>query len=572
MFGNYERRMPRLMQNTRVAMRDGVELSCDVYLPPTGDGPWPVILSRTPYDNAREGGVKRAVWFAKRDYAVVLQDCRGRCDSDGEWNPFFDDARDGHDTVVWCGEQPWSTGKVGMMGGSYGGFNQWMAAREQPPYLAALVTTSSAGRWMEELPYRFGVYSTFWIIWLQLVGARTSQPGYGGAFDGLAPIDWEWVTTRRPLRDQDLVIGRLDSVWREWLRHQTFDDYWQEISCRGQFHKIDLPVLHITGWFDGNDFNGDQMGQFFYWHGMLESSPAADRQWLLAGPWDHGGTGNPQQRFGERDFGPHSVLDMNEVHLRFFDRWLKDIDNGQDREKRVRIFTMGRNEWRDEDEWPPRGTTVVPFYLHSGGRANTLGGDGTLSREAPSGNEPSDSYIYNPENPTPSTPDMSKFPSPDYPLDNRWRIRRDDVLVYTSDPLEADLEITGHPFFTLFASSDCPDTDWHVTLADVLPDGRSEELTWGCLRAACRGGVDVPPEALEPGTVYEFKIEMPATSNLFKRGHRLRVTIASAHFPMACINPNTNAAIGDDDEVRLATNTVHHSSVYASCLLAPVVG
>jgi putative CocE/NonD family hydrolase len=259
------------------------------------------------------------------------------------------------------------------------------------------------------------------------------------------------------------------------------------------------------------------------------------------------------------------------VHQRFFDRWLKGEQNGQEHDRRVRIFTMGRNAWRDEDVWPPAGTVVTPFYFHSGGRANTLAGDGGLSIEAPTEDETPDSYVYNPDHPTLSTPDMSKFPSPDYPLDVRWRLRRDDVLVYTSAPLEEDLEISGHPFVRLYASSDCPDTDWHVGLHDVLPDGRSEELDWGCLRAAYRDGIDAVPTSLERGKVYEFTIEMPATSNMWKKGHRLRVTVASAHFPMATINPNTNAPLGDDAQRRIATNTVFHSRIHASCLLAPVV-
>jgi uncharacterized protein len=561
------RENPRLLLNQRTPMRDGVELSTDVFLPSSGDGPWPALVIRTPYDNTGGGGVEKAGYFARRGYAVAIQDVRGRGDSDGVYEPFFDQAQDGHDAIVWIGEQSWCNGRVGMMGVSYGGFVQWVAAREQPPYLAALVSTSAAGRWGEELPYRFGVFSPFWIYWLNAVSGRTMQHRPNPE---LGIPDWDRIITHRPLRDQDKALGRDIPAWRDWLEHNTVDDYWRRLSLNGHFHKIDLPALHITGWFDGNDFNGDQMGQLHYWHGMAESSPAAAQQWLLIGPWDHAGTWTPKQKFGERDFGPASVLDMNEVHLRFFDHHLKGIDNGQGEERRVRIFTMGRNEWRSEDEWPPSGTKTVEFYLHSGGRANTLAGDGRISTASPAEDEPSDTYVYNPEHPVLSTPDFDKFPSPDYPLDNRWRLRRDDVLVYTSDPLEADLEITGHPFVRLFASSDCPDTDWHATLCDVLPDGRSEELTWGCLRAAYRAGSGVPPGAIEPGKIIEYRIEMPATSNLWKQGHRLRVTITSSHFPMASINPNTNAPTGDDEETRIATNTVHHTRAHPSCLLAPV--
>ncbi|MDQ3547483.1 MAG: CocE/NonD family hydrolase, partial [Chloroflexota bacterium] len=348
--------------------------------------------------------------------------------------------------------------------------------------------------------------------------------------------------------------------------HNTFDDYWRQLSLTGHFHKIDLPVMHITGWFDG-----DQWGELFYWHGMLNDSPAADRQWLVSGPWDHAGTRTPKQELGGRDFTPAAVTDMNALHLRFFDRWLKGVENGQDADKRVRLFVMGDNQWRDEDQWPPAGTVETPFYLRSAGAANTLAGNGTLTRNAPEGDEPADSYIYNPDNPTPSVQEISSLPFGDVPFDNRWRLRRDDVLVYTSEPLETDLEITGHPCIVLHAASDCPDTDWHVALCDVHPDGRSEQLTSSAMRAAYREGIEAAPTPIEPGRVYEYRIELMATSNVWKAGHQLRVTVASAAWPGTARNPNTNASTGDDDEVRIATNTVHHTRAHPSRLLAPVV-
>ncbi|HYI13753.1 MAG TPA: CocE/NonD family hydrolase [Thermomicrobiales bacterium] len=558
-----ERTAPRLLLDQRVTMRDGVELSADVYLPPTGDGPWPAILQRTPYDNTGALWVNIAIHFAQHGYAFVSQDVRGRCDSDGEWEPFVNEGPDGHDTIEWIAEQDWCDSKVGMMGGSYGGYVQWMAAREQPPHLTALVSTAAAGRWMQELPYINGTFAAYWMFWLNLVGGRTLQQPIHGS---VASPDWPRIFTHKPLRETDIALGRTNTVWRTWLEHNTFDDYWRQLSLTGHFDKIDLPVLHITGWFDG-----DQWGELFYWHGMLDDSPAADRQWLVSGPWDHAGTRTPKQHLGGRDFTTAALTDMNAIHLRFFDRWLKGIENGQESDARVRTFAMGDNEWREGDSWPPAGTVETPFYLHSGGAANTLAGNGTISRTAPNGDEPADSYVYNPDNPTPSVQDISALPFGDVPFDNRWKLRRDDVLVYTSEPLVADLEITGHPFVVLHAESDCPDTDWYVALCDVHPDGRSERLTSGGLRAAYREGLDAQPTAIEPGRVYEYRIELMATSNVWKAGHRLRVTVASANWPGSARNPNTNAPTGDDDEIRIATNTVHHTRAYPSRLLAPVV-
>lgn len=558
-----ERTEPRILYDQRVPMRDGVTLSADIFLPPTGDGPWPAILQRTPYDNTMELWVGIAVFFARHGYAFVSQDVRGRCDSEGAWEPFVNEGPDGYDTIEWIADQPWCDGKIGMMGGSYGGLVQWLAAKERPPHLTALVSTAAAGRWMEELPYQHGVFAPYWMYWLNLVGGRTQQrPSFGQP-----PVpDWSRIYTHHPLRDLDLALGRTNTVWRRWLEHNTFDDYWRRLSLIGHFSEIDLPVLHITGWFDG-----DQWGELHYWHGMIDESPAADRQWLLAGPWDHAGTRTPRRQLGGRDFGPGALVDMNAVHLRFFDHFLKGIDNGADTDRRVRIFAMGRNEWRDEDQWPPAGTVVTPFYLHSGGTANTLAGDGRLSPDAPAGDEPADSYVYNPDDATPSVQDVTSIMSGSSPLDHRWRQRRDDVLVYTGEPLTEELEITGHPFVVLHAESDCPDTDWHVTLCDVHPDGRSEELTGGCLRAAYRDGLEARPSAIEPGRVYEYTVELMATSNVWLPGHRLRVTVASADYPGTARNPNTNAPTGDDEEVRIATNTIHHTAAHPSRLLAPVM-
>jgi putative CocE/NonD family hydrolase len=374
------------------------------------------------------------------------------------------------------------------------------------------------------------------------------------------------VMTHRPLRDLDVALGRTNTVWRKWLANNTFDDYWRRLSLVGHFAALDLPVLHITGWFDG-----DQWGELHYWHGMINESPADDRQWLISGPYDHAGTRHPVQHLGGRDFGTGALLDLNAIHLRFFDRWLKGEANGAESDPRVRVFTMGVNEWRDETAWPPVGTIETPFHFHSGGSANTLGGNGTLNQDAPSDEEPVDSYIYNPDDPTPSVPDLSGFPFGDYPFDNRWRLRRDDVLVYTSESLTEDIEITGHPLVVLHAASECPDTACHVTLCDVWPDGRSDELSHGCLRAAYRDGLTATPSAIEPGAVYRYRIELMAISNVWKRGHRLRVTVASANYPASARNPNTNAATGDDDDVRIARNTIYHSPACPSHLLAPVV-
>ncbi|CAN5499436.1 CocE/NonD family hydrolase [soil metagenome] len=556
--------IPRLLLDTRVPMRDGVELSADIYLPREQTGPVPAVLVRTPYDNTAQAWLDIATVLAGNGYAVVLQDVRGRGDSDGSWEPFINEGSDGYDSIEWVAAQSWCDGKVGMMGGSYLGYVQWIAARELPPHLTAMVSTAAAGRWMEEAPFNAGIFTSYWMWWLNLVGGRTMQQGV------LAKPripSWPEIFTHRPLRDADLALGRTNTVWRKWLEHSTFDDYWKSISLRGHFQHIDLPVMHITGWFDG-----DQWGELFLWNGMIDESPAAEKQWLVSGPWDHAGTRVPKDSLGGREFGPTAIVDMLTIHLRFFERWLKGVENGQDADPKVRIFAMGENEWRDHEVWPPAGTTATPFFLHSGGRANTIAGDGRVTTSAPAGSEiPADTYRYDPNDPTPSVPDVSTLPFGDSTLDNRWKLDREDTLVYTSEPLAEDLEITGHPRAVLFATSDCIDTDWHLSLCDVAPDGRSDVITSAALRAAYREGIDAQPSSIEPHQVYEYHLEFMATSNVWKAGHQLRITIASADFPSSSRNPNTNAPIGHDEISVVAQNSIIHTPEHPSRLLLPVV-
>ncbi len=569
--GHDEPGVSRTWLDVRVRMRDGVELSVDVFLPPLGTGVagrWPAILQRTPYDNARQlypgfYWVEVARYFAARGYAFVSQDVRGRGDSDGAWHPFVGEAADGHDTVEWIARQPWSNGRIGMMGGSYGGLVQWLTARERPPHLVTLVSTAAAGRIMEELPYRNGKLRPPWAMWwLNMVGGRTVQ--------AQELLDWPRIIRARPVRDIDLAAGRRNTVWREWLAHPTLDDYWRQMSMLDRFGEIDLPVLHITGWFDG-----DQLGQLYYWREMARHSPARDRQYLLAGPWDHRGTRTPEPRFGGLEFGAAAVVDMNAIHLRWFDYWLRgkgDAPTDFAPGTRSRIFLMGENRWRDDPSWPPPAAISQRWYFRSGGRANTAAGDGRLDPEPPSGDEEADRYTYDPEHPTPSHRNPDEPPGTPPDLDEQWLLEREDVLVYTSDALGAPIELTGVPVVSLEAATDAPDTDFAATLYDVFPDGRSIALCAGILRASYRHDPGHPdPTPLEPGRSYTYRIELTATSNVFLPGHRIRVAVMSARWPDYDRNPNTGAPPGDDEATRPATQRVLHDPAHPSHALIPVV-
>ena len=568
----------RFMWDTPVPMRDGTKLSADIYLP-AAEVDYPVILLRTPYDNIAPRFVEIAQYFSGAGYVVVIQDVRGRFDSEGHFEPRVNEGKDGYDTIEWIADQPWSNGKIGMMGVSYGGTVQWLAARERPPHLVTVVSTATGGmRWMHDENYMNGKFPVFQFRWLNMTGGRTmqhypfeplssNQPGVA------SPYNFNKIIRTRPLKDIDKAVGRTNTYWRTWLEHNTYDEYWQQMSFEDYFDKVDIPALHITGWFDNC-----QWGELYMYNQMVARSPAGDKQWLLIGPWDHAGTSNPQARLGDLTFTQDAVPDLKAIHLRWFDHWLKGEDNGQDAESKVKIFTMGNNFWRKEASWPMPNMRNHKYYLHSGGRANTSDGDGTLDTVTPR-KEPSDHYIYNPEAPVPSVLDSeSPLPPTDVnvlTMDYGYARRRDDTLVYSSTPLEEELEVTGTAFIKLYAASDCMDTDWIVLLCDVYPDGKSIPISSAVMRASYREGadqIDSPlPSPISPGDVYEYTIEFLATSMVFQRRHRLRIMVTSSLFPAYDLNPNTGAPIGEDVPSRLANQTIYHNAEYPSHILLPIV-
>lgn len=551
----------RCVFDARVAMRDGVELSADVYLPAAA-GAYPAILERTPYDNANPDLVETAGFFASHGYAFVAQDVRGRGDSDGLFVPFEREAEDGYDTIEWIAEQPWCNGTVAMMGASYAAFVQWVAAREQPPHLVTMVSTATSGRWVQD-PQKRGKLRPYMFLWLHRVGGHTMQPAVPMA-RGAPLIDWWRIVSHRPYSDIDIALGRRQTIWRHWLAHADDATYWRELSAFHSFSRISIPVLHITGWYDGS-----AEGELESFERMVSDSEAGDRQFLLVGPWDHAGTRKPQRELRGLEFGEAAVVDMAAIHLRWFDHFLKGIDNGQADAPRVRLFTMGRNRWRNAPGWPVTGSSEQRYYLRSGGSANGARGDGRLIHSETHTGADADAYAYDPDNPTPSTPDRSALLISDASLEHSYAEERDDVLVYTSDPLEAELEVTGTPHVVLYAASDAVDTDFAAVLTDVHPDGRSMIVAEELLRASYRNGSG--PSLLTAGEPYRYTIRLNATSLAFLPGHRIRLCIMSALFPTYDRNPNTGAAIGDDERTVVAHQTVFHSAEHASLLVLPIV-
>jgi hypothetical protein len=505
-----------------IAMRDGVRLATDVYLP-EGAGPWPVILARTPYNKAMGGGI--GAEGVKRGYAIVVQDCRGRFASEGDNLPFHLDHRDGPDTMQWLLAQPWCNGKVGTWGGSAGAITQLLLVGRDGPQPACQHLT---------------------------VGAPDLYAGIypGGVFKKAMIEDW--------IRGTKFATNAL-AIWEG---HPRYDTYWQERDIAPRQERIETAAVHLGGWYD--IFAQGTIDSFVRY--QTHGGPAArGRQKLVMGPWTHGVL---QQKAGEITFPENARRPPNGIHdsWKWFDHHLKGLDNGLDSAPAVTYYVMGDvtdasapgNEWRTAAAWPPVTTRDTPWYLQP---------DRTLSLSLPGDAAPL-RYTYDPANPVPTLGGL-QLTLPAGGADQRAIESRPDVLVFTSAPLAEPLEITGRVRARLWVRSDAPDTDWVARLCDVYPDGRSINISEGQLRARFRNGFD-RETFLEPDTIYSLELDLWSTSIVFNRGHRLRVHVTSSSAPGYDSNPNTGVAFRAGTEQRAARNALHVDREHPSHLLLPV--
>ena len=545
--------------DVKVPMRDGVNLSTDLYLP-KATGTFPTVLIRTPYSNNTAEMIEKGRRLANSGYACVLQDVRGRWDSEGQFYPFVHEANDGYDTQQWIGGQPWSDGKVGMSGGSYVGCVQWLSAPMRSEFLKCIAPRVMCNDYFNGLIYPGGAFQlNVAITWGMRTRARTAQ--------SIEFHNWTEAFRTLPLVEMATLSGDDVPFWKDWIEHSTDDEYWGAINVEKRFHEITVPALEMSGWFDLYASNS-----FTNWCGLRErgKTPEAQQGKLIVGPWPH--RLSACTRTGDVDFGANSMVDLEALELRWFDYWLKGIDNGIRDEPPLRLFIMGTGEWRDEHEWPLARTDWQEWYLHSGGKANTVLGNGVLSPERPNDETP-DHFIYDPRYPV-QTVGGNNCCSPHIvpwgPHDQRSVEMRSDVLCYTSGPLEADLEITGPIQLLLYAASDAPDTDWTAKLVDVSPTGYAMNLCDGIIRARYRES-RTDPTLIEPGKVYEYTIDVGATGNVFRKGHQIRIEISSSNFPRFDRNLNTGGPFGKDAEMRPARQTVYHSRAYPSGIRLPVI-
>jgi len=568
-------------RNVMVPMTDGTLLAIDIYRP-DAPGKFPALVERTPYDKTKSSEIQVSAhtFFAERGYIFLVQDTRGRFASEGKFYPFLDDGwlqnRDGYDTVQWIAQQPWSEGTVGVLGGSYTGQHAYMIAPTQPPALQAMFVRESASDLFDHWVYRGGAFELGFV-------AAWSTRTFGPDIVARAPADVGTDGAKRRLdaaiasQDKDYWHLPVDTYpqlrwapgWQyfyDWVGQNKDGPYWWQQNVGRNHHRFQVPVYHLGGWYD--IFLKGTIQNFL---GLQESAGTAvsrENQKLVIGPWIHGPANVSKVDVGELKFPGADAVDYNAIRLKWFDHWLKGIDTGVTREPPVLIYVMGANRWRTENEWPPARARITPYYLRGGPGASQVSlYDGRLSAEAPAGAEGPVSYAYDPRDPVPTLGGNTLY-IPSGPTDHRKADARS--LTFTTEPLAEDLEVTGPVKAVLYAMSSAVDTDWVVRLSDVYPDGRSILIVDGILRARYRDSM-TEPSLIAPDRVYRYDIDLWATSNVFKAGHRLRVSVTSSNFPRWDRNLNTAESPETGTRPETAVNTVFFDPPRPSHLLLPVI-
>jgi putative CocE/NonD family hydrolase len=547
-----------LLRGLRCPTRDGITLATDLIVP-AGEPPYPAILLRTPYDKVRFTSRPELVDLATHGYLVAVQDCRGRFNSDGVFYPFVDESKDGYDAVEWLAGHELCDGSVGMLGGSYGGQTCWFAASEAPPALRAIAPYCAppGDAWRNE-PIWGGCFLMASAAWMVALGERSWH--IADPMDTMQ-VDWDFYDAH-PLETLPARAGTSSSWWDDWMSRPVYDEVWHQSGYEHAWPRMQVPALSVTGWYDMN-FVGSPRN-FVGLRSQGATPSARSGQQLVIGPWHH--HVNQQREMSGVDYGPNALVGLGDYRRRFFDRWLKGEANGLDQDARVHVFVMGANEWWSSPDWPLPGTRLTPWYLHSDGRANSLKGDGALSPQPPAGSERPDTFSYDPRDPV-----RQSWKLYDGAVDDRVPTTRDDVLVYTSAVLDEPIDVVGPVSFVLHAASSALDTDWHVRLVDVGPDGTARFLCHGALRARFRDGWDAP-RLLPPDEPVRYEIDMTATGIRFLLGHRIRIELSSSWLGRFDRNTNTGTPnVFRDHETVVAHQTVFHDVVRPSHVLLPVV-
>jgi putative CocE/NonD family hydrolase len=541
---------PRLVRrfNVRIPLEDGVTLAADLVLP--DELPAPVVVMRTPYGRGGEMATKRADAFAKAGYCACWVDVRGRGDSEGLFEPYRNDGPDGVDVIAWAAAQEWCDGSVATYGGSYPGRIQWLTALHAPHALKAMIVLVTPSDPFVENPT--GVPGPMHVHWFRMTD--------GHALQYTEAVDWMEVYRHRPLAELDEAAGFRSALWREECHHQTLDAWWEPLRYQHRISEVDVPVLHISGWYDD-----EEIGTPANFGAMNAAGRAGQR--LLMGPWGH--QVNKGTALGELDFGHDSVIDMEAAMTGFLDEVVRGRLPAEPPAP-ARIFLMGANEWLDLAEWPAPGSTELSLHLGSDGRGNSRYGDGRLSDTPPPAESPADEWVHDPDRPVPFVTEASsaQIGGPD---DYSGVETRGDVLVYTSEPLTEPLDVVGAIRLVAFVSTSAGDTDVTARLVDLHPNGFAQRLCDGVVRLRYRSGHE-RAEPVQPDAVYEVEVVMWDTAQRFLPGHCIRLDVASSAHPKFAVNLGTG---GDETTAKagvVAHNRLYHDRARPSRLLLTVLG
>jgi putative CocE/NonD family hydrolase len=554
----------KIEQSVRVKMRDSVLLAADIYRP-VSDQKFPVLLERTPYNRTDEAAMANEL--ASHGYIVVLQDTRGRYESGGDFYPFRDESADGYDTVEWAAQLDGSNGRVGMFGGSYVGATQMLAAMAVPPHLVAIFPYVTASEYYDGWTYQSGVLMQWFASsWTSILAVDTLRRE---AESRQSPREW---VNDLPLDTYPILKAPQPAVlapyFRDWLSHERDDAFWQKWRVSDHYREMNVFSLHAGGWHDL--FLKGSIKNFTGLRKEARTAAVRAGQRLIIGPWAHAPTSS-EGKVGDVTFGKSAVLNLTATALKWFDYSLKGISNEYANSAPVRLFIMGDNVWRDEQEFPLARTRYTRFYLHSTVRANGIAGDGELTKTLAAA-ERKDEFDYDPMKPVPTIGGRlcCGRALPPGPADQRPNESRADVLVFSTAPLKMDVEATGFVSVELYASTSAIDTDFTALLVDVDPTGYARFLTDGIVRARYRDGTDRPAEVV-PGQVYKYTIDLWATGNVFKAGHRIRLYVSSSNFPRFDRNLNLGEPITAATRSKIAHQTIYYGEKYPSALTLPLI-
>jgi uncharacterized protein len=548
----------------RVKMRDGISLFADVYRP-ADKNKHPVLLVRTPYDKTGESQSCRLA--AQRGYICITQDVRGRYASEGEWYPFKNESNDGYDTIEWAAGLAYSDGRVATFGSSYVGATQWLAAMARPPHLVAIFPTVTASDYHNGWVYQGGALELWFDqTWTSVLALETLQRS---ATKNTPNMQWTRVLPESSFRVLEVNKPEpLAPYYFDWLMHPASDAYWKQWRIESHYGEMPVAAHHVGGWYD--IFLRGTLRNYLGMRAHAPTEWARDHQYLTIGPWIHDGPMNGKA--GDLDFGSQAAFDEDASVVTWYDNV---FEHAATQPKRVKIFVMGINQWREEDDWPLPRTSYTRYFLHSAGQANSTSGNGSLRTDGPA-DEPPDAFTYDPANPVPTRggalccshdPDVQE---PSGAFDQRDIEKREDVLVYTTKTFDHNFEITGPIAAELYISSSAPDTDLTAKLVDVWPDGFAQNLADNIQRLRFRNSPD-RAELVEPGKIYKIQFEIGATSNVFLIGHRLRVEISSSNFPRFDRNLNTAESPERGVQFVKARNQIYHDAQHRSTIVLPVI-